>query len=254
AHNQLFKHMRREVLRRIGDETSSGTKSSLDELIVQAWRTNASPRDPHRILANLPCPLYVTTNLSRVLEAALKDANVEARSAVCHWNDYYDRSPSPGELSPEKPLVYHPFGRLDIPESVVVTEDEYFDYLIATAMSDDDVDKAVRATLNRSALMFLGFQLTEWNLRVLFRSIMRSGGQSGRKRFTHVAVQVDPNQPGIAEPDRVYAYLQRFFEKQFSITIFRGTAAEFIDTLVERWQETYGEDLTAQRAKWSREG
>ena len=36
------------------------------------------------------------------------------------------------EYKPDKdnPLVYHLFGRLDIPESLVLTEDDYFDFLV----------------------------------------------------------------------------------------------------------------------------
>jgi hypothetical protein len=71
---------------------------------------------------------------------------------------------------------------------------------------------------------------------------MTSQGRDTRRQFTHVAVQVDPNQAGVVDPDRVHAFLSGYFDQE-KITIFPGTVSNFIDELVTRWKAAYGEDL-----------
>ena len=50
--------------------------------------------------------------------------------------DVYDWPVSVFESEPgfvptvERPLVYHVFGQLDVPESLVITEDDYDDFLV----------------------------------------------------------------------------------------------------------------------------
>ena len=49
--------------------------------------------------------------------------------------------------TPEQPLVYHLFGRLDVEDSLVITEDHYFDYLIGAARNSDSIPAVVRERL-----------------------------------------------------------------------------------------------------------
>ncbi|MEO8378081.1 MAG: CHAT domain-containing protein [Acidobacteriota bacterium] len=250
--DELIAHYRRETLRRYGDRIDPKKREELptDELIVEAWRTVASARDPHRILANLPCSLYLTANLATVLEAALSDAHVQPQSAICHWNEGFREPPLPADLDIQRPLVYHLFGRLDQEKSIVLTEDNYFDYLVASADGGQGPhtlgpDPLIRSQAHCTSLMLLGFRITDWNLRVLFRTLMN---ERRDETFTHVAVQVDPDQPGIDDLERVNAYLDRYFGQQ-DITIFQGSVTEFVDELVDRWKDKFKDDLTAGRVK-----
>ena len=68
---------------------------------------------------------------------------------------------------------------MDRPESLVLTEDNYFDYLIGVTRHADIIPPAVLRAWNDNALMFLGFQIEDWNFRVLFRSIMNQEGRDG---------------------------------------------------------------------------
>jgi hypothetical protein len=264
--DELIAHFRREVLRRYGDKIPADERDTLptNDLIVRAWRTVASQlaavppaadtqrRDPHRILANLPCSLYLTANLTTVLEEALNDAGVKAQSAICRWNENVKVPPLPSDLDVNAPLVYHLFGRLDQEKSIVLTEDNYFDYLVASADGGEGPntlgpDPLIRSRAKNSSLMLLGFRITDWSLRVLFRTLMNE--RPDDETFTHVAVQVDPNQPGIGDLDRVYAYLNKYFAKKQDITVFRGSVSDFIDELANRWQEKFREDLAVVRVK-----
>src|SRR5262249_11250009 len=62
--DELGRYLRRELLRRYADELpGSARTASLDDLLalVAARRWQSDPTEPHRVLASLPCPIYVTT-------------------------------------------------------------------------------------------------------------------------------------------------------------------------------------------------
>jgi cytochrome oxidase Cu insertion factor (SCO1/SenC/PrrC family) len=79
-------------------------------------------------------------------------------------------------------------------------------------------------------LLFLGFQLTVWDFRVFFRSIMSQEGRDRRKRFSHVAVQIDPEQEQLIDPARARNYLETYFSDTH-ISIFWGNAEDFLAEL-----------------------
>ena len=138
---------------------------------------------PLRVLASFPLPIYITTLFGNFLADALKAAGKDPVVEMCRWNDYLEQQPSIFESepdyrpTPERPLVYHLFGRLSDPDSLVLTEDDYFDYLIGVTSRNDLIPGVVRRALTDSALLFLGFDLDDWDFRVLFRSIMSREGQ-----------------------------------------------------------------------------
>lgn len=248
--DELKHYFKREVARRYGKQlTDDQINGPLDALINDAWRQVAAWDDPHRVLAALPCPLYVTATFATVLEEALKEKGKEPISAVCPWKDETadGAPPLPSKLDENNPVVYHLFGRLDSDSSIVLTEDDYFDYLIGTTRNNSLIPPSIRKSLTSTALLFLGFQLTDWNFRVLFRSLMRKEGQELRRKYAHVAVQMDPGQSGIQEPELVYRYLQAYFQEA-QITIFPGTVSEFITTLQDKWRERFGNALVEKKA------
>jgi SIR2-like domain len=132
-------------------------------------------------------------------------------------------------------LVYHLFGRLCELDSLVLTEDDYFDYLIGVTSNKDLIPGVVRRALADTALLFLGFRLEEWNFRVLFRSIMSQEGGGRRARYAHVAAQLDPEEGRILEPERARKYLESYFHDS-RISIYWGNVEDFAKELLLRSQ------------------
>ena len=231
--------LRRALLRRYEKEAPEGAaKASLDQLL--AWvRARRSPRasvDPYQTLARLPLPIYVTTDPSPLLFTALKAAGKDPQLELCRWNHYleslpsiYDREPS---YRPDKnrPLVFQLFGNLSEPDSLVLTEDDYFDFLIGVTSNKDLIPTVVRRALSDTALLFLGFRMEEWDFRVLFRSIMSQEGRGRRSRYAHVAVQLDPEEGRILEPERARRFLESYFEDA-DISIYWGSVEDFMREL-----------------------
>ena len=135
-----------------------------------------------------------------------------------------------------RPLIYHLFGNLREPDSVVLTEDDYFDYLIGVTANKDLIPPVVRRALADTALLFLGFRMDDWDFRVLFRSLMSQEGRGRRSRYAHVAVQIDPEESQILEPEGARRYLESYFEDA-DISIYWGSTEDFVQELGRRWQE-----------------
>lgn len=237
---ELREVVRQELLRRFTPAEVpllADAQAPPDDLLRAAAALGAGRNlaSPHRVLAGLPFPLYVNACHDSLLLSALGEAGKRPTVAVCPWNDEVasDRPPYEGEPSADQPLVYHLFGQLAEPETLVITEDDYFRYLIGFTKNQANVPKVVRYRLTDTALLFLGFRLDEWPFRVLFRSVMNEEGRNRRRRKTHVAVQIELDERQAAMPDRARRYLERYFEYE-EVSIYWGSAEDFLHELAER--------------------
>lgn len=234
----LGKVVRAEIWKRYGSELSPELENAdIPKLIAGVGELNRKrdASDPHAVLASLPFPIYITTNPDNLLIEALKAAGKDPQVELCKWNEdmvtesIYKRDPDyrPDE---KRPLVYCLFGQFSDLDSMVLTEDDYFDYLIGVTSNKDLIPGVVRRALADTALLFLGFQLDDWNFRVLYRSIMSQEGRSRRKKYSHIAAQIDPEEGRILEPERARRYLESYFQDA-DISIYWGSAEDFVRDL-----------------------
>ncbi len=247
-YDELEEYLQHEIQTRYSGDLPENLRDGrppLDELIEAVgakWRER-NPLDSYKILAQLPLPIFITTNVDSLLESALKEAGKDPQVVLCPWNEYveqsetiYDREPD-YRPSANRPLIYHLFGQFSEPDSVVLTEDDYFDFLIGVTSNKDLIPTAVRRALADAALLFLGFQMDEWNFRVLFRSILAQQGGGRRDRYAHIAAQIEPEEGRILEPERARRYLENYFAKGVDISIYWGSAQDFAKELINRWAE-----------------
>lgn len=94
--------------------------------------------EPHGVLADLPFCVYITTNYDDCLMRALKHRKRDPRRQLCKWNDSLIREKypldEPGfEPTVDEPLVFHLYGHYATKQSLVLTEDDYLDFLINTS-------------------------------------------------------------------------------------------------------------------------
>jgi hypothetical protein len=127
----------------------------------------------------------------------------EPQVLLSPWNQYTEekiRDFDPGyEPSARRPLVYYMFGRLAEPKSVVLTEDNYFDYLLGVSRNNDLIPGYVRNALRNTSLLFMGYKMDEWNFRVLFRSIIDKKTDM-MNEYIHIAAQIEPEEGRIIDP------------------------------------------------------
>ena len=195
--------------------------------------------ETYKVLAELELPIYITTSPDNLLYRALIDAGKRPRLEICRWYDQevgqagYGGDASDLIPSKDEPLVYHLFGHMQDLDSLVLTEDSYFDYLIGITKNNELIPDEVRRSLVDSALLFLGFRMEDWNFRVLFRSIMSREGRRRRRRYAHVAAQIEPEEGRTEAPERARQYLEEYFDDA-DISIYWGGVEDFIQDLKQQ--------------------
>lgn len=219
------------------------------EILLKNWFQNSrqpdysNPDEPHAALASLPFPIYMTTNYDPFMTQALKAAGKKPHRELCRWNNFVKECPSIFddkkaifEPSPAEPVVFHLHGHDGYAESLVLTEDDYLDFLVRISKDAELLPHQVRRCLSGTSLLFVGYSLADWSFRVLFRGLVNSMEQSLRR--ISVTVQLPPEPGGglsNSSPEEIQNYLSKYFD-QIDIRVYWGTAQEFMTELRAHWQ------------------
>jgi hypothetical protein len=204
------------------------------------------------LLADLPLPVYITTNYDDFMMQALRRAQSAAGSnkvpirEVCRWNKHIEgqlkgkpsvfKSTKSSKISVQSPVVFHLHGHTDLAESMVLTEDDYLDFLVNISKDEDMIPPRIEEAMVRSSLLFLGYRLSDWNFRVLFRSLVSYLERSMTR--AHISVQLVPLKENAPDEQKRKAqdYLHRYYD-DLKIRVYWGTADEFAKELRDRWEE-----------------
>lgn len=209
----------------------------------------SAPDEPHGALADLGLPVYITTNYDGLMTGALKDREKDPQRELCAWNKLVHET-QPSVLAtgfkptPANPLVYHLHGHHDVPQSMVLTEDDYLAFLveISTDNSNRMLPPAIRNALASTSLLFVGYSLSDWDFRVLFRGLMGSLGRT--LGMTSIAVQLAPAVDDATDEQRaiVQGYLNSYFEQMQTIKVrlYWGDVRDFARELHDRWEQFDG--------------
>jgi hypothetical protein len=209
-----------------------------ERALLEVWRLQHAndPHDPFRIIAELRAPIFITTNWTGLLEEALRKVGKQPVVRSFDWTtetvgetQHLDEEPSV-----ERPLVYHMFGRLENPETLVLSEDDYFAWMKSWIERRNEI-RNVGTALTRRSLLFLGYELDDWDFRVLFQGIQCFGGRDQTKKRQHVGVQLSPDSQ-LMESDAAQEYLESYFGLA-TVRIFWGETREFLRKLQSRLQD-----------------
>jgi hypothetical protein len=145
--------------------------------------------DPYRILAELNASLYLTTDWTDLLQDALMENGRKPITTTFRWNDTREVTARHVEPpTPDRPLIYHLCGRLHDPDSLVLSEDDYFEWLNAWATRRRSVPPSVLKALTNTPLLFLGYRsLDNWDFRIISQGIRNLGGSALMHQNLHVA-------------------------------------------------------------------
>ncbi len=197
-------------------------------------------KEPHAILADLPLPVYITTNYDNFMVKALEYRDKKPKQEICRWNKYVEYIPSVfegGVFDPDQtnPVVFHLHGQAQIPESIVLTEDDYLDFLVNISRDPVLIPPRIQRALTGASLLFIGYRIADWDFRVLFRSLV-SYLESALRRG-HISVQIFPlgdESPDIKK-DKAMEYLDKYFSK-LDTRVYWGTSQNFTAELRQRWE------------------
>jgi hypothetical protein len=197
----------------------------------------ANPDDPYNIAAAMPVSVYLTTAWTDLLEDALCEAD-PPREPVSMTFSWHERDPNAlkgfQEPTVERPLVYHLFGKLDekpdARRSLVLTEDDYFAWYSAwLRRRTKEVPPTVQRAIISRSLLFLGFQLDDWDFRVIFHGFKSFDGYKRMLESQHVGVQLSPDNQ-LIEPDAAQDYLETYFGAE-KVNIYWGKTEQFLEEM-----------------------
>lgn len=203
-----------------------------------------TPEEPHAALARFPIPLYLTTNYDDFMIRALRNEGHSPRRVLCPW---YPHAPyDPDAFADDSPVVYHLHGHSEEPASLVLTEDDYTQFLVAlvedrnraehNSTGSSLIPPAVQEALATKPLLFIGYSLRDQTFQVLLQVIVKELALSHRR--SHYSIQILPV-PSDADDDRrvrAREYLNEYF-RELKISIYWGSAADFFRELNRRMGE-----------------
>ena len=221
-------------------KTEGADQDTLDEAAAEIDQISASefanrlgyPRfggqeDPLLRIANLPFKTILTTSPFTFVEDALRRGGKAPRTEVCRWSkDLVDTIPSViddrYEPNAREPLVYHLLGLDRYVDSLVLSEDDYLDYLgnLCEKQGDQSADH-VPALVRRAFsddLIVLGFGLDSWAFRVLYAGLIKRSGKPKDRGVCSIQL---PD----AEEQR--AYLQDYVEREAKFEVFWGSLEQY---------------------------
>ncbi|HXF60075.1 MAG TPA: SIR2 family protein [Caldilineaceae bacterium] len=198
------------------------------------------PDEPHGVLADLPLPVYMTTNYDDFMVRGLSSRGKQPKRELFRWNSDLTKNytsifdtRADYQPTPAEPVVFHLHGHNEVPESLVLTEDDYLDFLVNLSSDRYRLPHWIERALTGSTLLFIGYSLADWNFRVLFRGLVRVREQSLRYGNFMVQVLPLPAEAPEEERQRVQRYLDKYFDEE-KVRVYWGTATEFCQELRER--------------------
>jgi hypothetical protein len=135
------------------------------------------PSDVHCSLASLPFSLILTTCHDALLTRALQESGKKPR--VCRYHFRGDRHDNPEftpSETPDGPVIYHLFGFVQEPRSLVLSENDVLDFLIAIVSERSPLPNTLSRILKRKdqSFLFVGFGIKQLHLRILLKMLIRA--------------------------------------------------------------------------------
>ncbi|NUW31668.1 SIR2 family protein [Nonomuraea sp. SMC257] len=212
-------------------------------LICEEFRAGAEGMgaglEPYALLAELPLPIFITTNYDDFLLKALARAHKKPNIAICPWHDQIDHSQellsseAGWNPRPDSPLIYHLHGSMRQPQSIVLTNDDYEEFITSLVADRDIIPPVIRAALTTRSLLFIGYGMRDMTFRTIFNGLQRV--LPGMVRRRHVSVQLPPlgHRPEGGSGPSMMQYQAARFDK-WRISIYWGTIDEFTGELRRR--------------------
>lgn len=213
-------------LAEIAQEVESQTdRLNLEMLVGDFHLENATlTSEIHDDLASIGFPLVVTSSHDSLMKNSLCGSG---KSPVVEIYDFRGtRQKVEHEATAQQPLVYHIQGALERPGSLVITEQDLLEYLVAIASGNPALPDRIRATLqdDRCSFLFVGFGLNRWHLRLLVHLL-----RGPRPRSMSFAIEAANK---IEAGNDEQAIL--FFQRGFKVETFKVEVPAFVRELRER--------------------
>jgi hypothetical protein len=182
-----------------------GRKSLIDALKTHL-RENKKPSPVLRMLASLPFKIIITTNYDLLFESALSKYDKTPKTIVYNPNDREVTEGLSEEPTKEQPILFKMHGDLDHPDSIVITDEDYINFVQRMSDKDDyhPVPAELRIALKKWKTLFVGYSLRDYNLRLLFRTLRWHVDKSGYEMSFAIDRNPDPLILKVWQQERKY--------------------------------------------------
>ena len=145
----------------------------LVEYLADKLMARTRPSPMLQMLAQMPFRVVVTTNYDSLFETALAAAGKKPQKLI------YEPTPNTParqvlkDPTEKQPVVFKMHGDLEKPESIVITDEDYIQFVQRLAEKDrvNPIPGYVRERMQMWPMLFMGYSLRDYNLRLLFRTL-----------------------------------------------------------------------------------
>lgn len=171
----------RDNLRYVAQQRLEATRGDREQLCFSVQDFYTQYRDATteflENLARLPFRMFVTTSPDDLLFNSLKVPAVGRAPRRSHFN--FRRNPDERLAPPtiKEPLVYHLYGHISDADSLVLTESDLIEFLVAIARESPRLPSLITSMLGDpdTTFLFVGFGFQQWHLRVLLHVLKIHG-------------------------------------------------------------------------------
>jgi hypothetical protein len=152
--------------------------NTMRSLAAQFYTSEAyNPSDVHHSLASLPFNLILTTCHDALLTRALQSSGKKPFVRRYHFRgDRHDNLEFTPSETPDEPVLYHLFGFAQEPRSLVLSENDVLDFLLAIVSERPPLPNTLSRLLKRKdqSFLFVGFGIKQLHLRILLKAFIRA--------------------------------------------------------------------------------
>ncbi len=206
------------------------------EMEISRWNEEfrEKPSPLHADLAALPFRLIVTSSHDSLMETALSRVKQPSLERYHYKGKNKELLP---EANVDTPTLFHLYGCISEPASVVITETQLLDFLAALISKDPPLPNDLNAALTNGRLfLFLGFGLNQWYLRILLHvlKVLRQGSRT-------FAVELGETDFDSSVDDAVL-----FYRQNFKVDIYQADVCTFVSELRRRCTPYTATDVSTE--------
>lgn len=168
------------------------SRRQLVEAIARAVHEGKRPSPLLGALAELDFPIVISTNYDHLFERALAAAGKDPRVSV--YTPELEATADFRDPTAESPVVFKIHGDVARPETLVVTDEDYIQFVLRMSSKDpyDPVPLTLKYHLTGWTTLFVGYSLLDYNLRLLFKTLRWKIDAANVPDMYSVDVRPDP--------------------------------------------------------------
>jgi SIR2-like domain len=236
------------------------TRRDLDQQLRETFNVETKPGTLQTTLAKIPkIKLYVTTNYDDLIERALAEVDPpryphvlvdrldkglwiykqDAAPESVDPTDLDDRLGDPRTGEPTAPIVFKSHGSIDrkscLNDTYLITEEDYVDFL--GRAQGDYIPAYIRRLMAGKKLLFLGYSLEDWNVRVILSKLLNSRRQTRVTRTRKTTTRIGRTTRSCATGRSYAAATEQRVWQARNLNIYSMDLREFAKKLVAALDE-----------------